>query len=109
MSLPVRFINAATSELEDAARWYEERHAGLGLAFLAAVDEAVASIAEWPYIAPRLEGVSEGVDVRGAPLARFPYYVAYVVVGEAIVVVAMAHERRRPLYWSRRSTRQSED
>ena len=31
-----------------AARWYEQRHAGLGLAFVAAVDRAVESIVRWP-------------------------------------------------------------
>ena len=104
MSLPVQFTSEATSELEDAARWYEERHTGLGLAFLAAVDEAVVAMAEWPRIAPRVDGVAEDVEVRQAPLARFPYFVAYVIAGEAVVVLAIAHERRRPLYWSGRSS-----
>jgi plasmid stabilization system protein ParE len=33
----------------------------------------------------------------------FPYYVAYLVSGEVIVVLAVAHERRHPRYWSDRA------
>ncbi len=36
MSQRVHLVNEASAELEDAARWYEQRHAGLGLAFVAA-------------------------------------------------------------------------
>jgi len=34
VSRQVRFAHEASAELEDGARWYEHRHAGLGLAFL---------------------------------------------------------------------------
>ena len=37
MSRVLRFTADASAELEDAARWYEQRHAGLGMAFLAEV------------------------------------------------------------------------
>jgi hypothetical protein len=36
LSNEIRFGSEATAELEDAARWYEQRHVGLGLEFLAA-------------------------------------------------------------------------
>jgi len=37
MSLPVVFRRLARAEFDDAADWYEQRRAGLGAAFTAAV------------------------------------------------------------------------
>jgi hypothetical protein len=31
---------------------------------------------------------------------RFPYYVAYLVTEDRVHVVAIAHDRWRPVYWS---------
>ena len=53
MSQQVRFAPEASAELEDATRWYEQRHAGLGLAFLAAVDVAVGYVPERPELERR--------------------------------------------------------
>lgn len=50
MSQRVQFALEASAELEDAARWYEQRHAGLGFSFLAAVDLAVEALARWPLL-----------------------------------------------------------
>jgi hypothetical protein len=32
----------------------------------------------------------------------FPYYIAYVIRGDRIVIMAVGHGHRRPVYWSRR-------
>lgn len=48
-----------------------------------------------------MPGVMAAVPARRAPVPRFPYTVVYLVVGDAICVVAIAHERRRPGYWQR--------
>ena len=101
MSIPVRFGPEATAELEDAVRWYEQRHAGLGLAFLMAVDDAAESIARWPRAGAAMAGL-EALDIRRVPVSRFPYHVAYLVTEEQIDVLAIAHDRRRPMYWSGR-------
>lgn len=102
MSRQVRFIPEASSELEDAARWYEQRHAGLGLAVLAAVDEAVESLVRWPQAGAPIDGLPEDLDVRRVPVSRFPYHLAYLVTEDEIHVLAIAHDRRRPVYWSGR-------
>jgi toxin ParE1/3/4 len=102
VSTPVQFGPEATSELEDAVRWYEQQHAGLGLAFLTAVDDAVESIARWPRAGAPVAGL-ETLDIRRVPVSRFPYHVAYLVTEEQIDVLAIAHDRRRPLYWSGRA------
>jgi hypothetical protein len=35
-------------------------------------------------------------------LKRFPYTIAYREAGELIEIGAVAHQKRRPDYWSRR-------
>jgi hypothetical protein len=35
-------------------------------------------------------------------LKRFPYYVAYELLAEEIVVLAVAHMKRRQKYWIKR-------
>ena len=102
MSQQVRFAPEASAELEDATRWYEQRHAGLGLAFLAAVDVAVGSVARTPRAGAPLGGLAEELDVRRVPVSRFPYHLVYLVTEGQIDVLAVAHDRRRPAYWSGR-------
>jgi len=35
-------------------------------------------------------------------LQRFPYHLNYLLHGEAIAIVAVSHNRRRPCYWRER-------
>jgi toxin ParE1/3/4 len=98
----VRFVDEAVKELDDAVLWYEDRREGLGLAFVAALDRAIESIARHPHAAALIEGVSEDLEVRRISVRRFPYFVAYLVINDAVVVLAVAHEHRRPRYWSDR-------
>ena len=104
MSNQVRFGPEAIAELSDALRWYEQRRAGLGLALLSAVDAAVKSVTRWPRSGALVVGL-EALDVRRVPVSSFPYHVAYLIVDEQIEVLAIAHDRRRPIYWSDRVSR----
>jgi toxin ParE1/3/4 len=100
----VRFGPEASAELEDAAVWYEQRHPGLGLAFLAAVDAAVEPLVLWPC-AGTLVGGLEALGVQRVPVRRFPYHVAYLAREDGLHVLAIADDRRRPAYWSGRAER----
>lgn len=78
MSSQVLFLPEATTEIEDTIRWYEQRHSGLGLAFLAAVDTAIQSVTRWPKAsAPVITGVAADLDI--GRVGRFPYHLAYLV------------------------------
>ena len=102
MSLQVRFSPDAIAELEAAARWYEEQLSGLGLALIDAVDAALSRVADWPRSGKPVPTVVSDLDVRRVPVARFPYNLPYVVLDDAVVVLAVAHDRRRPGYWTGR-------
>lgn len=96
----IRFRPAAARELAADLRYYERDHPGRGRRFVLAVDEVVRQIAESPERFPILFEP----DIRSAKVHRFPYRVVYVVVAPHIDVLAVAHAKRRPGYWRRRST-----
>lgn len=103
MSYRVRFGPEAAAEIEDAVRWYEQRHAGLRLAFLAAVDGAIETIVRWPESGAPIPEAAADLLVRRARIHRFPYHLAYLVIEDEIRVLAVAHDRRRPGYWKARA------
>jgi plasmid stabilization system protein ParE len=94
----ILFRPVAARELAADVQYYDEQHPGRGQRFAAAVEAIVTLIAEFPLAFPILYEP----DIRSAKVARFPYRVVYVVVGSNIDVVAIAHAKRRPGYWSDR-------
>ncbi len=100
--MPVRFLALAERELVDGARWYEEREAGLGDAFLTEVSRALDSVAAGPDQYPFEEWNRSQRVVRRCPLDRFPYQLVFEVCPDRVVILAVAHYRRRPGYWRRR-------
>ena len=99
---PLVFHKAATSELEDAAAYYESKVVGLGGDFRAEVERACALIVEFPGAGGRFRMT----NFRHLVLRRFPYAIYYQEREGFIWVAAVAHGKRRPGYWRKR---QSED
>lgn len=96
MSLDVSFHEDARTEFDEAASFYAMETASLGLAFVDAVEHAVARACDYPDSCSIVRG-----RVRTMRVHRFPYSVVYSVV-DGIRVLAVAHDRRRPFYWSGR-------
>ena len=90
---------AVPAEIEAAARWYEERDAGLGEELVSAVEDAIAVICEAPAAWPRWPDVPEDLDIRRYVLRRFPFAISYLDEPAEVVILAVAHTRREPLYW----------
>jgi len=91
------FHEDARAEFDEAADFYAMELASLGLAFVDAVEAAVAHVRVHPDSCPIILGRVRKVRVR-----RFPYSVMYSVVEDRIRILAVAHDRRRPYYWSGR-------
>jgi hypothetical protein len=72
MTLPVVFRRAAQAEFDEAADWYEQRRAGFGAAFAAAVQRALARIAVQPDFYRQIYQ-----DAREGLVSGFPYCVHY--------------------------------
>lgn len=94
---PVVFLPEAEQEMLEAAGYYESQATGLGTDFLSEAERAVNSIAELPLTWPVIEG-----ELRRRLVRRFPFGILYRIEPEEIVIVAVAHLRRRPGYWRER-------
>lgn len=94
----------AAAELEDAARWYEARAIGLGTASLTSVDITLTDLARWPEAGTILESPTTDPPLRRAPVRTFPYHVVYLPLDDALRILAVAHDRRRPDYRRQRLT-----
>ncbi len=101
MIRPLRASPEADEEFREAIRWYEERRPGLGADFLAAVREARELIAEHPEIGSVVPSSRQGE--RRLMVRRFPYQLIYYVRPRDVVLVAVAHIKRRPGYWRKHS------
>jgi plasmid stabilization system protein ParE len=64
------------------------------------VDDAIESIVRWPRIGHVVPGLTGEIPARRFPVKRFPYHVVYLDWDGVIRVLAIAHDRRRPAYWS---------
>jgi plasmid stabilization system protein ParE len=81
--------------MDAAADWYERERVGLRDLFERAVDDVLTAIRHAPL---------GGTAWRSGPakrwrIKRFPFQVVYLVASPDIVVVAVAHDKRRPGYW----------
>ena len=90
------------ADLTSAGDWYELQVPGLGADLADEVGHALDAIAEHPMTWPLWPGIRELSGVRRLLLARFPLALAYVAEGDDVVVLAIAHLRRRPQYWAGR-------
>lgn len=98
MSLPVGFRRAARAEFDDAVDWYEQRRAGLGAAFTAAVQRVLDQIASQPDLYPQVYQ-----DVREALVSGYPYCVYYREEPGQVVVLSVYHTARDPSIWQGRA------
>jgi toxin ParE1/3/4 len=89
----------ASEELAEAVQWYEARRRGLGRELFDAVVESVESLQTTPEMGTPL---SADRRTRRLLLPRFPYQIIYRLASSEIIVVAVAHTKRRPGYWRRR-------
>ena len=104
MTLPLRISEEAEAEMAEAASWYETHRSGLGIDFLAAVDQTAARIAEMPKMGTPVWGVADEA-IRRRAVRRFPYHVIYLELPDRLQVLAVAHDHRRPGYWVARVRR----
>lgn len=97
---PVRLLLEAEGDLSEASAFLEERVEGLGVDLTVEVGHAIARLEENPYVGPPLARGARKLRVN-----RFPYNLVYRILPEEVLVLAIAHHRRRPAYWRSRDRR----
>lgn len=96
--IPYAFHPEAEAELTEAALFYESRVVGLGSSFLHAVERTVSLVRRYPGL-----GTQADHDALRVLVPRFPYAVVYRREPGSVLVLAIAHVRRRPAYWRARA------
>jgi len=92
----VQFLRRAVIDASEATHWYAERDDRVADAFEAGLEQTVERVASMPGTGSPWPGMP---SVRRAPIQGFPYWVIYEEQAGGIVVIAVAHEKRRPAYW----------
>ena len=100
MTRALRNLQAAGEEFAAAVQWYEQQRPGLGGEFFEAVSDTTTRVHNHPEIGAPL---SADQRTRRVLVNRFPYQVVYRVLPHEIVIVAVAHVKRRPGYWKNRT------
>lgn len=90
----IPFLPEAEEEFLETIAGYEAEVPGLGGEFLAEVERALERIATFPE-----HGSPHLANTRRVVLRRFPFDLVYEKLPEGVLVVAVAHHRRRPDYW----------
>jgi toxin ParE1/3/4 len=93
-----QFHPEALAEYLEAIAWYESRRRGLG----AALSRETESLIELAWAAPQRFPTLDSTGIRRASLRHFPYQVLFRATSDSLEVLALAHMRRRPLYWQNR-------
>ena len=92
-----RYLLPADEEMTEAAIFYEGRAKGLGMEFLDDLQRAIDQILDNPE-----SGQIILENFRRSILSRFPFSLIYTIETESILIIAVAHQRRRPYYWKER-------
>jgi len=91
------FLLEADEEFREAARYYESEAPGVGLAFITEVHRVISVIISHPRAAKKVRGT-----IRSKVLFHFPYSLFYSIESDLILIVAVAHQKKRPTYWRNR-------
>ena len=95
-----RYLSPASEEMVEASQFYALRSVGLGVDFLDDVQRVVDILRTQPLLGEDIDG-----GLRKSVLHRFPFTIIYSPEPKEILIVAVAHQRRRPGYWEDRTDR----
>ena len=94
MNRTISIHEAAENELNDAADFYDLESLGLGETFISEIYKAIDLIAHVQEASPLIRG-----RIRRKILIKFPYALIYSLRATEIRILAVAHQKRRPVYW----------
>jgi hypothetical protein len=90
---------AVADELRETAKFYSDRaDQALGMAFISKFVRALNFLYNNPELGAAWRGTA-----RRFPLRRFPYNRVFQIKPQELRIIALAHQRKRPSYWTNRS------
>ena len=102
---PLEVAPEALDEMFEASAWYDDCRDGLSREFLDEAEGVFERICASPKAFPRLMNAPEHLGHRRAVLKRFPYSLVFMELETTIRIIAVAHMKREPGYWSDRVDR----
>ena len=96
--LRLRVLRPARQEVRETASWYRADDQKLARAFVDEIDRVVTFARRFPKGATAIERI-EDLELRRFTTRVFPYFVIACDWQDALVVLAVAHQRREPGYW----------
>lgn len=93
----IRYLPDAQGELIDSVAYYHERNPVAARRFAEAIRQEERHLVEQPLSVARIMG-----EFRSWRIPRFPYSMIFRVIGQEVIVIAIAHHSRRPGYWKDR-------
>lgn len=88
----------AEDEIARSVEWYAERGERAVRGFVEELDGILEQARAHPMRWPIWRG-----EVRKVTFAHYPFSVFYRVRNDVVLIVAVAHAKRRPGYWLRRA------
>lgn len=95
---PLRLHASARDETNETTRWYAARSTNAGQRFRDEILTSLRKAASSPLLFPAYLH-----DTRRIFLRRFPYFIVFLDQPEEIIVLAVAHAKRRPGFWQKRT------
>ena len=95
----ITFLLEAEEEMNAYAQYYNQQASGLGLEFLLEIEKSLQLIEKNPERWPYYEENIHKYNTR-----RFPFSLYYVFEKDLdkIIIIAVAHQKRKPGYWKQR-------
>ncbi|WP_250654862.1 type II toxin-antitoxin system RelE/ParE family toxin [Alkalimarinus coralli] len=97
--MPIKVLDQALEEAAEAAAWYEKECEGLGYDFYDAIEAAFDVIEDKLIPLSPMPNKINRIDLRRLILKRFPFDIVVLERHELTIIVAVAHQSRKPGYW----------
>ena len=93
----VEFLEEALADYKGAIDFLELQIEGLGKRFIKEIDKTIQIIKRYPEGYPQYTA-----HTRKAKIRVFPFNLIYILVHNKIIIVAVAHNNRKPEFWKDR-------
>lgn len=102
MLAKLRLLRWVEEDLAGQRDYYETERPGLGDDFMQHVAAAIEQARRFPRSGVRVTDRRYATEVRRFQISRFPFHVFAAIHDDQVVIVALAHHKRRPGYWAGR-------
>jgi plasmid stabilization system protein ParE len=90
----IRYLKLAKLEFHNSIKFYEAQQKGLGKRFENDIKKSIDTILEFPNAFHKIDN-----KIRKYVVDKFPYNIYYLTEDDTIVILSIASQRKKPLYW----------